>query len=359
MPQEIFLEIVDQRHDVPEDRFIDRSTHQELLRAENLRHLGEDHPSAERRQPVGDAPDERVGGDPAQAVRAAAFVAEHEIGGGALHPRIALHRRRKLRHGFEPCIDLVRDLLAIEEPEPRAIDVSGEPEQAIHLIIFAAEPEHQHAARVGMAHQAGEGALRVPEIVAELAAAVGMRETVDPVDRSPPSPPGEPLRSLPRNPLGRVVDAADRVEDPHLVARADPAGPAAVAAEERGTRNAEVGTAVPRFAFRLPRSVKGLIPILHQPLEARFQIVSVHPGTGRDRRGHLPDREAVFHDRLARLERPKRDLVARGNVLAEHDALALDHDAAPRGERPYRHRDVVRRMDFDRLRWSGHRAKSR
>src|SRR5213592_2359626 len=102
-----------------------------------------------------------------------------------------------------------------------------------------------------------------------------------------------------------------------------------------------------------------LIPILHQPLEARFQIVSVHPGTGRDTRGHLPDREAVFHDRLARLERPKRDLVARGNVLAEHDALALDHDAAPRGERPYRHRHVVRRMDFDRLRWSGHRAKSR
>src|SRR5438477_11405964 len=102
-----------------------------------------------------------------------------------------------------------------------------------------------------------------------------------------------------------------------------------------------------------------LVAVLHHSREACLEIVSVHPGTGRDTRGHLPDREAVFHDRLARLERPKRDLVARGNVLAEHDALALDHDAAPRGERSYRHRHVVRRMDFDRLRWSGHRANSR
>jgi len=65
---------------------------------------------------VGDAPEEGVGGDPAQAVRAAALVAEDEIGGRALLSRVVLHRRHQFRQAREPRFHLVGDLLRVEEP---------------------------------------------------------------------------------------------------------------------------------------------------------------------------------------------------------------------------------------------------
>src|SRR2546422_8969638 len=50
-----------------------------------------------------------------------------------------------------------------------------------------------------------------------ISAAVGMREAVDTVDLA-----RESLRRRTPDLLGRVVHAAHRVEDPHLVARAHP-----------------------------------------------------------------------------------------------------------------------------------------
>src|SRR2546425_284506 len=98
--------------------------------------------------------------------------------------------------------------------------------RSVHLVVLAAETEHQDATGIGMADQAGEGALGVAEVVPELAAAVGVRIVVDAVDAAV-----EQRRSLARDPLRCVVHAGHGVEDPHLVARADAPVGAAVAHE--------------------------------------------------------------------------------------------------------------------------------
>src|SRR5439155_13654077 len=139
---------------------------------------------------------------------------------------------------------------------------------------------------------------------------------------------------------GRTVHAPDRVEDPQLVAGADGAVGAAVAVKQRGSRNAERGTAVPTSAFRVPRSFRE--PRAIGGLEGRLQVVRVHPGPAADRGRHFTDREPVLHYRLARLEVAQGDLVACGDLLAHHDALPCDGHLAGRAQRPNSHRDVVR-----------------
>ena len=66
---------------------LDGAIHQQLLGAEHLRHLGEQHAAAERRHAIGDAAEQRVRADAAEPVRAAALVAEHEVATRALSSR--------------------------------------------------------------------------------------------------------------------------------------------------------------------------------------------------------------------------------------------------------------------------------
>ncbi len=83
------------------------------------------------------------------------------------------------------------------------------------------------------------------------------------------------------------------------------------------------------------------------------------PPAAGDRRSRGADGEAVFDDRLPAGEGAQREFVTGGDVVGEHDALALDHQFVPCGERLNRHRDVVRRVDFDGPGSHGHRVKSR
>src|SRR3712207_8508767 len=62
------LEVVDHRHEVVPHPPAGGAVEQHLLGAEHLGHLGEEHAAAERGDPVGQAPEQRVGGDPAEAV---------------------------------------------------------------------------------------------------------------------------------------------------------------------------------------------------------------------------------------------------------------------------------------------------
>src|SRR5206468_8338098 len=110
---------------------------------------------------------------------------------------VARHCGDELPQGLQPRVHLVGDVLRIEKPEAVAVDAARELEERVHLVVLAAEAEDQHAARVGMAEQAGEGPLGVAEVVAQLAASVGVREAVDAVNASL-----EPRRAFARNALG-------------------------------------------------------------------------------------------------------------------------------------------------------------
>ena len=74
------MNVVDHADASSVHRLAGGAIHQHLLGAEHLRHLGQQHGAARRGEAVGDAADQRVGRDAAEAVRAAALVPQHQRG---------------------------------------------------------------------------------------------------------------------------------------------------------------------------------------------------------------------------------------------------------------------------------------
>src|SRR2546423_6918366 len=147
-----------------------------------------------------------------------------------------------------------------------------------------------------MAHETGEDALGVPQVVAQLAAAVRMGEAVHPVDGWLAGEAGRPLVG---DPLGRAVHAPHRVEDPQLVARADAAVGAPIA-HELGLRPRIVWGSLrdkTTQSLREPQTIRGLVPVLHGPLEAGLPVVRMHPGPASDRGGPRAPGEPLPHAR--------------------------------------------------------------
>ena len=286
MTQEIRLEVVDHVDELPKHFRRRGAVHEQLLGAEHLGHLAEEDTSTQRREAIGDAPEQGVGRDAAEAIGPAALVAEHE--GGRRHRLAAVvrHARQELGNRLDTTLALVGDILRVEEPDPAPVHVTGAREQGVHLVVLAAQPEHEHAARIGVAEQPGEHGLGVREIVAELAASEWMPERVNAVDRF-----RRACRGRLRDALGHEVDAADGVEDPHLVAGPDAAGGAAVSVEGRHG-----------LARRVDRTGRR-IDVFLEPGESGAKIVGVHPASCGDGSARLTDDEAVLHHELVGTDR--------------------------------------------------------
>jgi hypothetical protein len=148
-------------------------------------------------------------------------VAEHEVGHRARLAAVAGHHGRQLADQLDALRDLVHHVLRVEEAQARRVHLGREGEQLRHLVVLAPEPEHEHPAGVRVAEQPGEHPLRGAQVVAELAAAVRVREGVHAVHARALA--RVPLGRRARDALGRRVHAPDGVDDPHLVARADAA----------------------------------------------------------------------------------------------------------------------------------------
>jgi len=98
MVEEIAFEAVDHRDLRLEHGFIGGTLHQQPFRAEHFGYLGQDRLSACLRHPIGDTPDQRIGGEAAEPVRPAAFQARPQ---GAKAHRFA----PVLRGKFQQFID--------------------------------------------------------------------------------------------------------------------------------------------------------------------------------------------------------------------------------------------------------------
>src|SRR5258708_3223453 len=194
--------------------------------------------------------------DAAEPIVAAALVPDDQLRGAARHATISLHSPRQPRDQFRAAGAFVADVLRVEETHAAPVDVSGARQQRFHLIGLATKAQHQHAARIGIAEQTGESRLRVPEIIAQLAAAIWMAKGLDAIDALP-----QTFRCALRDALRHEVDTADRIENPDLVARAGPAVVAAVAVEGGKLRRA-------RRESHLLLSV-GTIFVAKQPLQPR------------------------------------------------------------------------------------------
>src|SRR5690606_8667188 len=120
---------------------------------EHLRNLREDHAAPHGRETVGDAAHHGVRRDATEAVGPTALVADDEVGGGALHPRVGGHPANELGHGVQPLLHLVVHILGVEEEHAIAIDIARHGQEAFHLVVLATQTEHQHAAGIRVTHQ--------------------------------------------------------------------------------------------------------------------------------------------------------------------------------------------------------------
>src|SRR6185436_9463620 len=75
----VALEVVDQADEAIERLSIARPRHQQPLGAEDLRDFGEDRRAAGADHAVGEAADERIGGESRKTVRATAFEADDQL----------------------------------------------------------------------------------------------------------------------------------------------------------------------------------------------------------------------------------------------------------------------------------------
>ena len=85
-----------------------------------------------------------------------------------------------------------------------------------------------------MPQHAGQHALRVLQIVAQLTTAIRMRERMHAVDASGETLVRATCKAIGRqlgNPFGRVIHTTDGIDDPDFVARADAAVAATIAFE--------------------------------------------------------------------------------------------------------------------------------
>src|SRR6185369_15416038 len=99
---------------------------------------------------IGDAADQRIGRDAAEAVRTAALQTNDEISQWTWRAPILRRHCDELVERFRPRFDLVVDLLCVECADAGRIDRSDFVEQAPQLQRFATEPDEQDAAHVRM-----------------------------------------------------------------------------------------------------------------------------------------------------------------------------------------------------------------
>ena len=213
---------------------------------------------------------------------------------------------------FEARFELVLLALRPERAHATAQCLGDLREQRIELVRLAPQADQQHSTGIGMAGQSGEQLLRPFQILAELRAAVRMAERIDAVDGAGVAEMGDP-----RDPLGGAGDAADRRQDPDLVARSHPPVGAAIAVEPG------------RLVARKRRDRRGLERITLDALQLRLEIVAVDMLARSDRRGQPPDRPAIFAQPRPRCEVADRELVSGRDA-----SLAIQ-----------RHRDVVVGME--------------
>ncbi len=255
-------------------------------------------------------PTQRIRGDAAEAVRAAAFQADRQRSDRARLALGACGDVGKLLDEAQAFFDFIRRSLRRERADVLALRLWNFLQQRLELVRLAAEPEDQHAARVGMAGKRRDQLASAFEIAAELRAAELMRERVYAVDAVLAALGGQS-----RDALGCAADAADGAEDPDLVARADSSVRTSIAHERQRlcTHRSRAGRA---------RSES----ILVHSGEERCQVVRVDVRAARYLRRRAANHLTVLVDRLASAYRPQCELVAARDGSEQLDRHAVQRD---------------------------------
>lgn len=143
-----------------------------------------------------------------------------------------------------------------------------------------------------------------------------MREVIDALERAL-----DQVLSLLAHSARDLVDAADRGDDPQLVAR----GGTTV-----GTAEAHKGLGLNGIHDR----VRGVVRVLDLTRKVGLHIMRVEPLAGLDIARHVPDGQTVLDDVFPRGNRAHGHLVALRDILHGHDlAHTGDRDGGALGKR--------------------------
>ena len=235
----------------------------------------------------------------------------------------------------EPLFIFAAVVLRFEETDAGFV-IAAEPfAEAFERVVLAPERGYQHAARVRMLHERGQQIRGHFMVAAELRAAVRVRE-------------GAAARSvlpleISREVFGELVHAADRRDDPEVVADSDRAVGAAVA--EKGA---------PFFRLRQRRGRQRAVGVFEFAREVRPEVMGVNEAPGRNVGCRVPDRHVVFDDRFACPDRTEGEFVSAPDRFPERDRRAVDGRTLPGGEVGKRDGDVVGPPDLQIAREFAH-----
>ena len=191
--QEVVLEVVDDGDDAVEDVARPAARCISSRSAPKISgNLGQHRGAAGAGDAIGDRADERIRGDAAEAVRAAALQADRPDRSSAQGTRcVALRDLARALRRRAGLLRVSSSVACAAKERMRARSAFGNlAEQLLELIRFAAQAEDQHAAGVRMARERGDQLARAIEIAAELRAAELMRKRVHAIDAT-----GEALRA--------------------------------------------------------------------------------------------------------------------------------------------------------------------
>ncbi len=212
---EVLLEVVHHGDGFFKRLLVAAVAHQNTFRTEHLRHLGQHRRAAVGDHIVREAPQHRVGGDTGQAIRPSALQTKLQLAQLARLALVVAHHLIQLMKLFDARFHFVVLMLAHHKVHALRVKLTERLAEGVHLIVLAAQANHQHRARVRVAHHVLQHGSGVDVVVTQLGAAVGVAEQMHAV-----SPFGivglfqEARLDLTRNP----VHAADGREDPQLVA---------------------------------------------------------------------------------------------------------------------------------------------
>ena len=319
----IALEVVDQAHGLSKQLFGAAAGHEDGLRAEHLRDLGQDGASAHRGQQVGEHADGGVRGDAGQAVRAAALEAHDQLVRRTGHAFIPAHPRRQFADQTDPFSQFIFHVLADQEADAALVVFAHVRSDLLNAAVFAAEAQQQHAARIRVNREIGKRLSRVLLVQSHLGAAVGMRESIHAVDA-----PADVILRHGGQGLRHVVHAADRRDDPQLIADAGAVVRTRIAHE--GARR--------EMSLRHFDRVPGVFQFAGKQ---RLQVVRMHMRARGNVRQRFADRIAVLDDRLACADVPEGGLVPHGQVVQQGDFPAAIRRSLPRLQRFQRDCDHV------------------
>ena len=313
---EVVLKAVEHVRGGVKDLLVLATVEQDALGTEHLGHLGQYRRAAARDDHIAHATDRGVGGNARKAVGAAALKADDQLRGRDGLALGLLGEVGQLSQDLVTLNLLVGNVLTGKEANALVIEVTELIEHLLVRAVFAAERQEQHAGGIGVTRERHQQTTRLGVVGTGLRAAKGMREVIDALERAL-----DQILSLLAHSARDLVDAADRGDDPQLVAR----GGTAVGATE-----AHKGLGLNGIHDR----VRGVVRVLDLTRKVGLHIMRVEPLTGLDVARHVSDGQAVLDDVLPRGNRTHGHLVALRDILHGHDlAHAGNRDGGALGER--------------------------